>query len=67
MIIDYLQLIKTNLKFGTRDLEIYHGRVKELSERTQYPYHPTGSIKQRNKEGARSTSFIRSESGNRAR
>ena len=39
MIIDYLQLIKTNLKFGTRDLEIGHitGELKNLAKELNIP------------------------------
>ena len=39
MIIDYLQLIKTNLKFGTRDLEIGHitSELKSLCKELNIP------------------------------
>ena len=39
MIIDYLQLIKTNLKFATRDLEIGHitGELKNLAKELDIP------------------------------
>lgn len=39
MIIDYLQLIKTNMKFGTRDLEIGHitGELKNLAKELNIP------------------------------
>jgi replicative DNA helicase len=39
MIIDYLQLIKTNLKFGTRDLEVGYitGELKNLAKELQIP------------------------------
>ena len=39
MIIDYLQLIKTNLKFGTRDLEIGYitGELKNLAKELNIP------------------------------
>ena len=39
MIIDYLQLIKTNMKFGTRDLEIGYitGELKNLAKELDIP------------------------------
>lgn len=39
MIIDYLQLIKTNMKFGTRDLEIGYitGELKNLAKELDVP------------------------------